>query len=61
MDFTEKVTAFITRQKVNVLELLLFNHPHCRIQIPAGTVEKNEDFFKFPISNLIKKIFIIFA
>ena len=46
MDFIEKVTAFITRQKLDVLEILLFNHPYCGIQIPAGTVNLNEDHSK---------------
>lgn len=40
-----KVTCFITRiKKHNKLELLLIQHPNAGIQIPAGTVEINEDF-----------------
>ena len=46
MDLIEKVTAFITRQKLGVLEILLFNHPYCGIQIPAGTVDLNENYSK---------------
>ncbi|UCG01287.1 MAG: NUDIX domain-containing protein [Candidatus Heimdallarchaeota archaeon] len=38
----DKVTAFITRKKDNVEELLLILHPNAGIQIPAGTVEKGE-------------------
>ncbi|MFX1284201.1 MAG: NUDIX domain-containing protein [Promethearchaeota archaeon] len=38
----EKVTAFITRNKKEKNELLLFIHPNAGIQIPAGTVEKGE-------------------
>ena len=38
----EKVTAFITRQSKNGDDLLLFEHPHAGIQIPAGTVEDGE-------------------
>ena len=38
-----KVTAFITRERNEVKELLVFKHPTTGIQIPAGTVEKGED------------------
>jgi 8-oxo-dGTP pyrophosphatase MutT (NUDIX family) len=38
----EKVTAFITRSTEEAFELLLFDHPHAGIQIPAGTVEPGE-------------------
>lgn len=38
----EKVTAFVTRQTSNGIELLLFQHPHAGIQIPAGIVEPGE-------------------
>lgn len=38
----EKVTAFITRNKKLNEELLLILHPNAGIQIPAGTVEKEE-------------------
>ena len=38
----EKVTAFITRERIGVKELLLFKHPTAGIQIPAGTVEEGE-------------------
>lgn len=38
----EKVTAFIIRDSVAGLELLLFRHPYAGIQIPAGTVEAGE-------------------
>lgn len=38
----EKVTTFITRNKNGKKQLLLFNHPHAGIQIPAGTVEIGE-------------------
>ncbi|TDQ40709.1 NUDIX domain-containing protein [Aureibacillus halotolerans] len=38
----EKVTAFITRSRAGVTELLLFEHPHAGIQLPAGTVEVAE-------------------
>lgn len=38
----EKVTAFITRERTGVKELLLFKHPTAGIQIPAGTVEEGE-------------------
>jgi 8-oxo-dGTP pyrophosphatase MutT (NUDIX family) len=37
-----KVTAFITRQSQAGYELLLFEHPHAGIRIPAGTVESGE-------------------
>ncbi len=39
----EKVTAFITRERDGVKELLVFKHPTAGIQIPAGTVEEGED------------------
>lgn len=38
----EKVTAFVTRESEEGHDLLLFEHPHAGIQIPAGTVEKDE-------------------
>lgn len=37
-----KVTCFITRTIDRRFELLLFNHPHVGVQIPAGTVEPGE-------------------
>ena len=39
----QKVTAFIVRERDGVKELLVFKHPTAGIQIPAGTVEKDED------------------
>ena len=39
-----KVTAFITRQQQGQTQLLLFQHPTTGVQIPAGTVEKGEDW-----------------
>ncbi|WP_051620945.1 NUDIX domain-containing protein [Paenibacillus sp. UNC451MF] len=39
-----KVTCFITRECDSGTELLLFQHPNAGIQLPAGTVELNEDF-----------------
>ena len=42
-DTIQKVTAFITREKDGVKELLVFKHPTAGIQIPAGTVEEGED------------------
>ncbi len=39
----QKVTCFITRWGGQGTELLLFNHPHVGIQIPAGTVNPGED------------------
>ena len=42
-DTIQKVTAFITREKDVVKELLVFKHPTAGIQIPAGTVEEGED------------------
>jgi hypothetical protein len=39
-----KVTCFITREKDKKIELLLIQHPNAGIQLPAGTVEINEDF-----------------
>jgi 8-oxo-dGTP pyrophosphatase MutT (NUDIX family) len=38
----EKVTAFITRPSQDGPDLLLFEHPHAGVQIPAGTVEDDE-------------------
>lgn len=37
-----KVSAFITRDKDNQRELLVFKHPTAGIQVPAGTVEADE-------------------
>lgn len=42
-EVVQKVTAFITRERDGVKELLVFKHPTAGIQIPAGTVEKGED------------------
>jgi 8-oxo-dGTP pyrophosphatase MutT (NUDIX family) len=42
LHYLEKVTAFITRPGVDEPEILLFQHPHAGIQIPAGTVEEGE-------------------
>ncbi|TDF92783.1 NUDIX domain-containing protein [Paenibacillus piri] len=39
----DKVTCFITREKDTKTELLLIQHPNAGIQLPAGTVEINED------------------
>lgn len=41
--YLEKVTSFITRNKGNNKQLLLFKHPHAGIQIPAGTIEEGEN------------------
>ena len=39
----DKVTCFITRPADEGTELLLFNHPHAGVQIPAGTVNPGEE------------------
>lgn len=39
----QKVTAFIVRERSGGKELLVFKHPTAGVQIPAGTVEKDED------------------
>lgn len=44
--FIEKVTVFITRKVHKDNQLLLFKHPHAGIQIPAGTVESEENVEK---------------
>ncbi|MEW5718377.1 MAG: NUDIX domain-containing protein [Chloroflexota bacterium] len=38
-----KVAAFITRETTRGVELLLLAHPYAGNQLPAGTVEENED------------------
>lgn len=43
-ELLQKVSCFITRQRNNTTELLLFEHPNAGIQIPAGTVEIGESF-----------------
>ena len=43
MTHLHKVTAFILRPTPGGPELLLIQHPHAGIQIPAGTVEPGED------------------
>ena len=44
----EKIVAYIVRQKHNKFELLVFEHDknwsEAGLQVPAGTVDKNEDF-----------------
>ena len=39
----QKITAFIIRERNGIRELLVFKHPTAGVQIPAGTVEENED------------------
>ena len=39
-----KVTALITRPGPAGPELLVFEHPHAGVQLPAGTVEEGESF-----------------
>lgn len=39
----EKVTIFITRPATSGIDLLLIEHPTAGIQIPAGTVEIDEE------------------
>lgn len=39
----EKVSAFITQERNGVTSLLVFRHPIAGIQIPAGSVEEDED------------------
>ena len=39
----QKVTAFIVRERRGVKQLLVFKHPTAGVQIPAGTVERDED------------------
>jgi 8-oxo-dGTP pyrophosphatase MutT (NUDIX family) len=41
-EVVEKVTAFVTRPSGVGIDLLLFEHPFAGIQIPAGTVDKQE-------------------
>ena len=38
----KKVTAYVTRERNGVKELLVFKHPSAGVQIPAGTVEDGE-------------------
>lgn len=38
----EKVTAFILRPGKSGSEILIFEHPHTALQLPAGTVEAGE-------------------
>ena len=42
-EVVQKVTAFIVRERGGVKELLVFKHPTAGVQIPAGTVERDED------------------
>lgn len=50
-----KVSCFITRKKHNKLELLLIQHPNAGIQIPAGTVEINEDFQQAAMREVVEE------
>jgi 8-oxo-dGTP pyrophosphatase MutT (NUDIX family) len=49
----EKVTAFITRETRNGDQLLLLEHPHAGVQIPAGTVNPSET----PEQAVLREIF----
>ncbi len=42
-EIVQKVTAFIIRERNGIKELLVFKHPTAGIQIPAGTVEADEN------------------
>ena len=42
-EIVQKVTAFIIRERSGIKELLVFKHPTAGIQIPAGTVEADEN------------------
>ncbi|WP_217589830.1 NUDIX domain-containing protein [Lentibacillus saliphilus] len=50
-----KVTCFITRKKDNKQELLLIQHPNAGVQIPAGTVEIDEDFYQAAIREAMEE------
>lgn len=39
-----KVTAFITRERPEGRQILLFQHPQAGIQLPAGTVDEGESW-----------------
>jgi 8-oxo-dGTP pyrophosphatase MutT (NUDIX family) len=39
----DKYICFITRTIDQQTQLMLFNHPHVGVQIPAGAVEPGED------------------
>ncbi|GHO43237.1 NUDIX domain-containing protein [Ktedonospora formicarum] len=43
-EMVEKVTAFITRERQECKELLVFEHALSGVQVPAGTVETGEEF-----------------
>lgn len=43
MQSVDKVSAFVTRQTGSGIELLVLQHPSAGNQLPAGTVEENED------------------
>ncbi|MDE0297826.1 MAG: NUDIX domain-containing protein [Candidatus Poribacteria bacterium] len=49
----EKVTAFVTRERSGVKELLLFKHPIAGIQLPAGTVENGET----PVAAVMREVY----
>lgn len=50
-----KVTCFITRKIDDKLQLLLIQHPNAGIQIPAGTVELDENFKHAAIREAIEE------
>ena len=50
-----KVTCFITREHCNKRELLFIQHPSAGIQIPAGTVEKNENYQQAALREAIEE------
>ena len=52
MTHLHKVTAFILRRAPGGPELLLIQHPHAGIQVPAGTVEPGEDPKEIHIDSL---------
>ena len=43
MKLSKRLRHFIVRERRGVKELLVFKHPTTGVQIPAGTVERDED------------------
>jgi len=51
--YIAKVTAFVTRRRDDISELLVFQHPTAGIQLPAGTIDDGET----PLQAVVREVF----
>jgi len=51
--YIAKVTAFVTRRREDIVELLVFQHPTAGLQLPAGTIDDGET----PLQAVVREVF----